>query len=256
MIVHVMRTCLLALCVFVLSETAHALELQVIYLERPPYYWTKDALPTGFLLDLTQKFFQRAGVTASFEALPPKRIIEELRANDIALCSIGWFKNPERETFATFSLPIYRDKRLVLLTTKAKANLFTDHRTLQDVFLDRSLVLAQMASFSYGETVDKLMNEALVRNLTISTTQSVLPRLIFQNRADYMLLAPEEVTTLLNSAGLNPDDFVQLNMDGIPAGNLRYLMFSRKVPLEIVTQINIAIEALTNQSALLDGAQP
>lgn len=253
-----MRTLLLAAALLLAGirpapgQVGQGPDLHVVYLERPPYYWTDNGEPKGFLLVLTQRILDRAGVTATWAPHPPNRIIEELRTNRLPLCSIGWFRTAEREAFANFSLPIYRDQPMVLLTTVDKAQRFSRHRTLREVFSDTSLVMAQVASFSYGEAIDRLQRDILVRNLTVSSTQKVLPRLILQDRASYMLVAPEEVPTLLQSAGVDPQQFTALSMDGIPAGNLRYLIFSQRVPESTLSRVNEAVAALTNQDALLN----
>ncbi len=226
--------------------------MKVAYLERPPYYWTHDGQPKGFLLELTQHIFRLAGIEASYLPVPPNRIIAELRENKSSLCSIGWFKNHERESFARFSLPIYRDRPLVILTTKDKAERIRQYERLEDVFRDTSLVLATMASFSFGEEIDRLQRLILPRTLTISTTQSVLPRLILQGRAAYMLVAPEEIPNLLGSANVDPKLFVELTMRDIPPGNLRHLIFNAGVPEDIMSSVNAAIMVLTDQNALLD----
>jgi len=231
-------------------------DIKVAYLERPPYYWTDNGHPRGFLLELTKKIFALAGITASYAPVPPNRILAELRENKAPTCSIGWFKNPERESYAKFSLPIYRDKPLVILTTKDRAGNFRVHDSLEDVFRDSSLVLAQVASFSLGETVDRLQKQILVRNLTVSSSQSVLPRLIQEGRASYMLVAPEEVPTLLRSANVDPELFVQLTIQDIPAGNLRHLIFSANVTEEALRKVNAAIRVLTDQDALFSEEQP
>jgi polar amino acid transport system substrate-binding protein len=225
--------------------------LHVAYLERPPYYWTDGEEPKGFLLQLTRRILERAGVPATFAPLPPNRILDELRQNTASWCSIGWFKTTERETFATFSLPIYRDKPLVVLTLKANRQRFAGYRTVSRLFDDLDLVMAQVASFSYGEALDGLRNKALGPTMMVSTSQSVLPRLIAQGRASYMLVAPEEIPTLLASAGVDAELFTTLPMDDIPDGNLRYLMFSKGVPEAVLTRINAAIAELTDQNALL-----
>lgn len=234
----------------------NATALHVVYLERPPYYWTVNGQPGGFLLNLTRRILDAAGVQADYSPHPASRILEEIRGDRVPICSIGWFRTSERESFARFSLPIYRDRPLVLLTTTDKAALFKRHRTLREVFADTSLVMAQVASFSYGEAIDRMQKEILVRNLTVSTTQQVLPRLILHGRASYMLVAPEEVPTLLSSAGVDPDRFVSLSMDDIPAGNLRYLMFSKSLPESTLQRINAAIEGLTDQNGLLNPGLP
>lgn len=232
------------------AAAGNATDLRVVYLERPPYYWTENGQPRGFLLGLTRQILDRAGVPASFSQYPPNRIMEEIRSDREPTCSIGWFKTSERETFARFSLPIYRDQPPVLLTTTDKAHLFGRHKTLRDVFADHSLVMAQVASFSYGEAVDRMQKEILVRSLTVSSSQKVLPKLILQGRASYMIVAPEEVPTLLRLAEVDAGSFTTLPLEDIPAGNLRYLICSRSVPESTLERINAAIAALTDQDAL------
>lgn len=250
------RTALLALfallgCLLATPAAAgNATDMHVVYLERPPYYWTENDQPRGFLLGLTRQILERAGIPASFNQHPPNRIMEEIRSDREPTCSIGWFKTAEREAFARFSLPIYRDRPLVLLTTADKAHLFSRHKTLRSVFADNSLVMAQVASFSYGEAVDRMQKEILVRNLTVSSSQKVLPKLILQGRASYMLVAPEEVPTLLRLAEVDADRFAVLTMEDIPAGNLRYLICSKSVPESALERINAAIADLTDQDAL------
>ena len=252
------RTALLALFALLGSllpttvAAGNSTELHVVYLERPPYYWTENGQPRGFLLALTRQILDRAGIQASFSQQPPNRIMEEIRNDRAPICSIGWFKTPERETFASFSLPIYRDRPLVLLTTADRAHLFSRHKTLRDVFADHSLVIAQVASFSYGEAVDRMQKEIVVRSLTVSSSQKVLPKLILQGRASYMLVAPEEVPTLLRLAEVDADRFTVLTMEDIPAGDLRYLIFSEAVPETARERIDAAIADLTDQGALLN----
>lgn len=230
----------------------NATDLHVVYLERPPYYWTENGQPRGFLLALTRQILDRAGIQASFSQHPPNRIMEEIRSDQEPTCSIGWFKTPEREAFARFSLPIYRDRPLVLLTTADKAHLFSRHKTLRSVFADNALVMAQVASFSYGDAVDRMQKEVLVRSLTVSSSQKVLPKLILQGRASYMLAAPEEVPTLLRLAEVDADRFAVLTMEDIPAGNLRHLICSESVPASARERIDAAIAELTDQGALLN----
>ena len=93
-------------------------DIKVAYLERPPYYWTDNGHPRGFLLELTQRIFNLAGIKATYAPAPPNRIIADLRENREPICSIGWFRNPERESYSRFSLPIYRDRPLVILTNQ------------------------------------------------------------------------------------------------------------------------------------------
>ena len=227
---------LLILPQFVMGET-----LAVSYLERPPYYHTVQGRAGGFLIELSKKIFQDAGVEVIFERMPPKRIMKEIKDARNVHCSVGWFKKPEREEFATFSLPIYQDRPVTILTTKKQKHLFASHTTLREVFSDKSLIMATMSAFSYGSYIDQLMKDASPKTHEISSKQNLLPKLIMKGRAAYILAAPEEVETLVRSAGLSPDDFVSITMPDIPLGNRRYLMFSRGVSDEIVERINTSV---------------
>ncbi len=243
---------LLALLLLPLTVAAQEpISLKVSYLERPPYYWTENGQPKGFLLELTKRILEQAGVPATYVPLPPNRILEELRQNQSPTCSIGWFKNPERETFANFSLPSYRGDPMVVLTTRALAEKIDQHDTLADIFWDKSLVMARMASFSYGSYVDSLLQSIPVRSVIIPTTNDVLPKLLLSQRASYMLVAPEEIPNLLRSAQVDASEFVALHVKDIPSGTPRYLIFSKNVPQNMIEDINAAITALTDQQHLL-----
>lgn len=242
----------LLLCLDAGQGLASATDLQVVYLERPPYYFTDKGQPRGFLFSLTRKILDRAGMTATYAQYPPNRILAELRSDQQPMCSIGWFRTAEREAFVNFSLPIYRDLPMVLLTTVDKRDAIGRHRTLWDVFGDTSLVMAQVASFSFGQAIDRMLTDVTVRTLTVSSSQKVLPRLLLEGRASYMLVAPEEVDMLLRAAGVPAERFVTLNLEGTPPGNLRYLIFSKGVPADTLERVNTAISALTDQNALLN----
>ncbi len=54
--------------------------------------------------------FNGAGVPMTAEEVPVKRITRDIQNDGSAICSPGWYKLPERETFALFSLPIHEDK--------------------------------------------------------------------------------------------------------------------------------------------------
>ncbi|HOS97579.1 MAG TPA: transporter substrate-binding domain-containing protein [Deltaproteobacteria bacterium] len=235
----------LFLTVFALSF-AHADALTVSYLHRPPYYYTdKDGNPSGFLVELTRDILRDAGIEVVWKELPPNRIMLEIRKRGALHCSIGWFRTQEREAYAKFSIPIYQDKPLVIMTTTENARLFSSHTVLSEVFSDTSLVLATVSSFSYGDYVDRLLRTHCPRMHVVSTDRSVLTRLIKMRRASYLLTAPEEVDTLIASAGLARDDFILIPMKDLPSGMMRHLMFSLDVGDDILAKVNASIRKIT-----------
>lgn len=228
-------------------ESVYGKSLTVLYFERPPYYETINNKADGFLVELTRQIFQNANIKSVFKEIPPLRIMHYIKNEKNATCSIGWFKNKDREKFAKFSLPIYRNKPLVVLTIQAKQHLFEPHITIKDIFSDRSLILAKIDSFSYGTIMDNWINNYSPPIHEISSDQLMLPKLIVNNRAAYMLVAPEEISMMLKKANLDESQFVSIYKPDIPSGNRRYIIFSKGVEDDLVNRINQSIQEIVHK---------
>ena len=232
------------ICICVIFQTAAGNVLTVSYLERPPYYKTVDGYATGILIDLTRQILEDAGVKAVYLPLPPKRIFREIQNPGSMHCSVGWFKSTEREEFAKFSLPIYQNKPLVALTLKKNGEKFKKFGLLEDLFADKSLTLGTVSAFSYGIRVDEMIKKDPPVIFEVKEKQAQLIKMIAAGRISYMLISPEEIEMMIQSADLNPNDFISLPFSDIPKGNKRYLMFSKSVPDEIIDSINHSIKKL------------
>ncbi len=236
----------IAIMLMIFQQLVICETLTVSYLERPPYYETITGKPTGFLIELTMKIFKNAKIKVNFKDMPPKRIMMEIKRDGSLHCSVGWFKNKDRIKFAKFSLPIYQNKRIVILTTIKKSNSFSGLYTLRQVFQDKSLAVVTMSAFSYGNYIDKLIKDTSPNLYKISSEQNTLPKMIMKNRASYMLIAPEEVDRLIESAGFKRKLFTSINLTDIPAGNKRYLIFNKYVSNKMIKKINISIRKLVH----------
>lgn len=226
----------------------------VSYLERPPYYETVGGVPSGFLVDLTLKIMDDAGIDYQLREMPPKRIILELKSMKKPHCSIGWFRKKERFAYAKYSKAIYINKPIEVLTTKRNIAFIKNYRKVRELFKDRTLCVGLIGVFSYGEYIDALIDNIIPNYYELPNEQNKLPRLIYRGRISYMLVAPEEIDHLLKSSGLRRDAFVSFRMEDIPKGNKRYLIFNKVVSDETINRINISIakyvdtEKITRQS--------
>lgn len=218
--------------------------LEILYFERPPYYQSVDGEAHGFLIDRTRHIMETAGLTAVYRSVPPLRILATLRKDRDASCSVGWFKTAAREQFSRFSLPIYRNLPLEVLTLRKMMERLANKRTLADIFADETLTIAVLKDFSYGEQVDGWLKRAHAQRFEVVGRQQQLPQLIARGRADYMLVAPEEADTLLQDAKVDPREFAAIEPADSPPGNLRYLICSRRVPVETIARLNQAIRTL------------
>lgn len=224
------------------EDGAEPMPFKVAYLEFPPYYFTNtDGDPDGFLLKKADDIFRLAGLEPQYESQPAKHVLMQMRGL-IPLCSIGWFKTPKRESFAKFSKPMYQNEPLHVLYLKENSHLFMNRNSLSEVLQDKSLVMGRVGGYSYGPVVDHLFKKYEPSVLNIAGEQPQLIRMLAAGHFTYMLAAPEEIETLIGKNYLSPELFQSKQLSDLPAGNHRYLMFSRGVPDEVVIRINCVIE--------------
>jgi polar amino acid transport system substrate-binding protein len=94
------------------AQTVQHITLQ--YYERKPFHYTlENGAVTGLTVAPTEAAFKKIGIPIKWELVPVNRILNNLKRNDSALCTPGWYKKPDRLEYAQFSIPIYRDKPLV-----------------------------------------------------------------------------------------------------------------------------------------------
>lgn len=218
--------------------------LRVTYLERPPYYHTVQGKPAGFLNDITAEILARAGIEASFTGLPTKRILDEIMVAGLAACSVGWFKTPEREAAARFSLPLWRDPPYAALMRAEAAARFGERSSLAALFGDAGLRLGVLDGFSYGDPIDARIAAEARDVYRMTGSQRQLARMLAEGRVDYMLIAPVEIAALLESSGLASGDFTAVALDDVPPGPTRHLICGRGVSVGVMERIDQAIREL------------
>jgi len=210
------------------------------YHERPPYSAKQaDGSVRGFLADIADKAMKAAGIAYRWEDLPSARQLEVIKRNNAPACALGWFKRPDREAFAKFTLPIYHDLPTIVVARSDDAR-FSDTPTLDALFQDKSLLLLTKTGYSYGAEIDaKIQSEApnLRRDPSDNHTMLVM---VGRKRVDYMIMAEEEAKDLLVDPELKQSVAVY-HLGDAPPGELRYLMCSRSVPDDVIARINKAI---------------
>ena len=155
------------------------------------------------------------------------------------VCGIGWFKNPEREQFAKFTKPIYRDlPTLALANSKFKSK---RGMRLEEVLAIKGVRVLAKDNYSYGPFIDGLL--AQFKPVVIHTTNenSAMVEMVRLNRADFMFVAEEEAKYLAAEAGASIREFQLIRFADMPMGEKRHLMCSKNVPDELIRQLNGAI---------------
>jgi ABC-type amino acid transport substrate-binding protein len=198
------------------------------YHERHPYYVSHGKGVGGIIGDRINFVFEQAGVPLAWQKTPAQRQLGIIKKNSGREAAAGWFKTPERETFAKFSHPIYQDRATIALA-RADQEMIQSGGTLADTLANPNLRLLRKNGYSYGDFIDRLLDR-FQPNQTVTFGDNVgMLKMIHTRRVDYLFIAREEADDLLTRAGLPASDFKKITFTDMPEGNRRYILFSRQV---------------------------
>ncbi len=234
--------CLIFLGFAPLSATADP--LKILYSERPPYYVKKeDGTIGGLVSGPVYHILNQVGIETEWLVTSSKRQLETIRHNRAAVCSPGWFKKPDREVFAKFSLPIYQDKPQVIIMRPADHRLLK-HTKVSDLIADPKYRIGVKLGYSYGPFFDDLLTKHSPK--TISTAQNLdgMAKMLQGRRFDYFITTPEEFQVLFSTDEVASSGMIDVEFDDIPPGNKRYLICSKSVPDETIEAFNRALVEL------------
>jgi polar amino acid transport system substrate-binding protein len=213
--------------------------LPLYFEERPPYQVRHGDAVEGLTAEAAALAFKGAAIPFVWQESSMSRQMHLLRENQGELCVVGWFKNGERETYAKFTRPIYRDRGIVALVRSEFAGLAG--RPLDQALATPGLRVLVRGKYTYGETVDKALKR--VKPLTISSSNRHLQLVeqLTRKRADLMFAAEEEAEVLLAHAGAARGGLRIVRFAQPVAGEHRHIVCTLRVPDETIAKLNSAI---------------
>lgn len=227
-------------CLFCWSAWGAAAPLPTInlhYNQRIPYEYLENTRVSGLLAEPVEAAFKAAGIPFVWKNTPIKRQFVLLQANRSLDCLLGRYKNPEREAYSQFSAPFYQGKSLVALSLRNQANI-DQEPSLKALVQNPALRLLIKDGYTYGPQVDAWLRARLSPPLQTTGENISMLREVFYGKADLFLLGHEEAEALLESSGLPQEQFKIKTFADAPAGELRYLMCSKRVPQTVIELIN------------------
>jgi len=225
---------------FAVPLAAAPIELAIT--SRPPYYKFEAGAVTGIIATPVAQVFKAAGVEFRWVNVASNRQLKVVKDNQKQVCAVGWFKNPKREKFAKFTEFVYQNKPLIAMV-RADNRAVTAHSTLREVMKDRSLRMGRKLGYSYGATVDGLVDELAPTGITTSQGNLGMTRMLIGGRFDYFISSPEEGEYLIDSIGAMGQDVVMVRFEDLPPGNKRYVLCSHSVNDETIEKLNAVIRA-------------
>jgi len=217
-------------------------KINVHYNDRPPYLIMKNGELTGLTGSVAIAAFKSAGIPFQLSNTPATRQLDILKKHQGKDCAVGWFKNPDREKFAKFTKPLYKDKPQVAIVVN-KNNTLKDNAVLEEALTKKDAILLMKQSYSYGKFLDGLIEKVKPRQHAVSGENTAMIKIIAANRENYyMFSAPEEFESMVQASGLNLKDFKTINFKDMPAGEQRYILCSQKVEDSLIEKLNSAIK--------------
>ena len=214
----------------------------VAWREKPPYYYFENGVAKGFMLERAREIFAAAGVQVRFVNEPQKRIWANFKHGLPNYCSISWYRLPEREAVAQYSVAVHTDQPHAILAVPAVAARIKAHRSLNALVSDKSLTLAVIDGVSYGPELDALIAGSQNRVMRRTVETAAMFRMVALGRADYLFVDRED-WNYLRSRLPELQSLVLIDFADMPPGLKRYVVCSRDVPADTMERLNRAIAA-------------
>jgi uncharacterized protein (TIGR02285 family) len=226
----------------------------------PPLYISEGSQSGKGVLDLSLRDVlvpALPGYQHAFQNVPVLRLEQALR-NDPNACVVGLFRNPAREAFMHFSIPLLQQLPPgVFVARKALARL-APYQDTQGVFTLRAALasgkirVGAALGRSYGATIDALLAEPahqaqVVRVSAANPTLNLLSMLSL-GRVEMLLALPYEPTALRRLDGANLPDMVYVPV-GESAQRINGHVACAKSPQGLATIVKV--DALLSQPSVI-----
>jgi len=206
---------------------------------KPPLFYWENHAPKGTIVTAVKRILDRSGVAYRFEEIPFLRTIAYLKQAKPNFAALGFNKTAEREEFTIFSKPVYRDSKAQLLIRAGDADRFSAYKSF-DALIDSGL-------FTFGGKegnaypIDAQLKRLGKNDRRFQVDPPMLAQLLVAGRFDFMILFPEELEPALRDSSVDPAAIEIVRFGDIPAGQLRYILFSKATDPSMISRINKAI---------------
>lgn len=215
-------------------------KLTILYHQKRPFYSSQGSEVKGLVASTINHSMKEIGIPFSWVETPATRQLGIVGENKSKVCALGWFKTPEREKFAKYSIALYQDKPFVAVT-RADNELMQSEDNVVRVFEEYRLKLLLKRGYSYGTFLDQKIKTISPRRTVTTADNLRMLQMIQTHRADYCLMTEEEAYDLLVYSRLQRSNFKITRFSNTPPGNKRYLLCSQKVTDKEMDKINSGI---------------
>jgi polar amino acid transport system substrate-binding protein len=208
--------------------------------ERPPFLKTEpDGSVSGTAATPAVQAFKKAGIPYAWQYMSAARQLAMIKSG-ARVCSVGWYKTPERERFAKFSKAISQDSPMIGL-----ANIHfnaPENSNIDQILADENINILIKESIVYGPFLDTKFAQMKARRIPTSNEFGPMIRLIHLGRAQLTFIPIEEANYYIATMGYSAKDFNVIHFAEMPAGEKRYIMCSKSVEDAVIDKLNAALK--------------
>ncbi|CTQ54938.1 Bacterial extracellular solute-binding proteins, family 3 [Roseibium album] len=209
-----------------------------------PLTYLENGTITGVVGDKVALAFQTAGLEFEVRLVALKRELLMLKKNLLPnTCGASWFKNPEREKYLRYSVPLYQDPPVSLLVRREDYSRFQSYPDFKDVLLDRERSVGLVSGFSYGQQVDAMLEELQPAKVMAPDNASMF-RMLLAGRFDYLITDEIEATGQLQEIGAIQDQVHFVTFSDLPEGSWRYIVCNMRTDPTIMERLDQAISKM------------
>jgi uncharacterized protein (TIGR02285 family) len=222
--------------------------ITVAWRDKAPSHYLENGVEKGELLLRARQVFAAAAIRTHFVREPTKRIWATLQAGTPNYCSIGWYRLPEREVDAQYSVPFHADPPQVVLAAADAVAAVAAHPTLASLLADPRLALGVADGVSYGAELDALIRHSANQVQRRTVDPETLMHMTGAGRFSYMFA---DVSDWDHWRKHDPamKEVVRRDFPDMPPGLLRYIICSKDVAPAVMARLNKAIDAALPEPA-------
>jgi uncharacterized protein (TIGR02285 family) len=211
------------------------------YDSRPPFLMGRpDGSVDGVVAAPAVAAMRKAGIPIVWRHVSPTRQLANLRANAQAMCSVGFYKTPEREAYARYSKAIYQDAPMIGLANSGLS--VPPEGSVEQLLAREDVTVLMKQSNVYGPYLDARFAAMKAQRITSYEDYPQLIRLVHLGRVQITFVHEEEAEYYVSGMGYSKSDFRFIHFTGMPAGEKRYIICSRKVDPALMARIDAALK--------------
>ncbi|GAB3256097.1 hypothetical protein GCM10027296_25720 [Chitinimonas naiadis] len=210
--------------------------LTFYYLERPPYVSSNaQGVVSGVTVAPVERALRAANIAIKWVKVPWNRQVALIQADKDRVCGTLFYKTPERQRFAKFSIPFYQDQPLVFIT---RDDYMLPEGTFIGVMRNKAHRFIMKERVASAPGARAAIDEARSHTVFTYYESAEIMDMLLRGLGDVILLPGEEARYLVEQRS-GPGSGLRIwQPDGMPEGAQRHVMCSLSVPDEWMQRIN------------------